>query len=101
MNEWFLKLKEKLSNMDANSALATLISTVGAMSTTDMIQIVYVCAAVSAQIFSMRLSYKKDLIIRDGMKEDLLLKQLDVKFKEEELRFTISKHDKEIENGTL
>jgi len=73
--EFLKNLREKLSNMDTNTFLASLVSTIGALSTSDITQIIYVISAITAQIFAMYLSYKKENILRNQLLEDIELKK--------------------------
>lgn len=71
----FNKIKDKFRNLDFNTFLASAISTMGAISTEDIAQILYVLCAVAAQIFAMRLSARREQIVREKMKEEVELQK--------------------------
>jgi len=70
------KIKEKLTSLDVNSFMASIVSTVGAMNTSSVTQLVYLAAAVTAQLYSMSNVSRKEKLVREDMREDSRKKRL-------------------------
>ena len=91
LNKW----RNYFKNLDLNTFLASVISTMGAITTEDITQILYVLCAIAAQIFAMKLSASREKITRDGMNIENEIKKESLLLAKEERRSLIIKNDEQ------
>lgn len=87
------EFKKRISNIDANSMLASITSTIGTLMTTDVVQFMWAIVAVSANVWTLVLSNRRSKIQLDKESADLDMRRLEVdekKIQNEMLRKSLS-----------
>lgn len=79
------KLKQHIANFDINTFLASCISTIGALTTENLVQLLYVAVAITAQMWTLFLAKRRSNVKIQIDEQDLELKKLEVESQRFEL----------------
>lgn len=79
------KIKHNLANLDINAAIATIVTTFGSMSTTEIIQLIYTTLSIVSAIWTLRVSSYKNKLDNDYRKVEIGIKQAELDLKKIEI----------------
>lgn len=94
----FDKIKKAFENFDLNTFVASLVATIGAISTDTWLAVVYTLVAVTAQIYTLVLASSKQKMenktksLQDNLiEQSILSERLDNRLKEVKIEIEIQK----------